>query len=336
MSIECIHTILDSSATEASLHAAVQTLHARWSAVSRVRGDVLEAGFDQPNLLKDGIAVSPGIAALCWLDTPRSVIFLRGVKDAIDHLLNTIDDRPLEVVYAGCGPFAALVTPLLPLYQPDDLTITLLDANWPSVEGVRQIFEHENLTPFLNAVIECDATEYVHPTAIHLLISETMQAALQQEPQVAITKQLAPQLHPGGVLVPEQITVQAALTDSSVEAVEVLFRRNEYGFCLEDKPSFAECRLWLGELICLDKKQTGDLPVESVINQMPPDKCETDLFLLITSIIVFGRWHFSDYDCQLTFPHRVFELGRVEPGMRVQFSYESGPNPRFSHFEPVC
>jgi predicted RNA methylase len=42
-----------------------------------------------------------------------------------------------------------------------------------------------------------DATSYRHPRPLDLLIVEAMQAALSKEPQVAIVRNLAPQLASG-------------------------------------------------------------------------------------------------------------------------------------------
>ena len=135
---------------------------------------------------------------------------------------------------------------------------------------------------------------------------------------------------------PEQISVCAAITDRHVEEVEALFRRNEFGFCLERKPSFEDCRIVLGELICLNKDQPVASAMRPVPVQLPENIRIRDLFLLTTEIKIFGRWKFDDYDCQLTFPHRVFDLGVEKQGQVIEFSYKTGVNPHFEHIEAPC
>ena len=57
-------------------------------------------------------------------------------------------DRPVEILYAGCGPFALLALPLVSELSPADVQITLIDAHERSRRAVRVLFERitERLT----------------------------------------------------------------------------------------------------------------------------------------------------------------------------------------------
>ena len=58
-----------------------------------------------------------------------------------------------------------------------------------------------------------DASQFILPgtAAFHIVISETMQRALQNETQLAITLNLLPQLGPHALFLPERISVRAEL-----------------------------------------------------------------------------------------------------------------------------
>lgn len=55
-----------------------------------------------------GVAISPAMAAMCVDDFARTVQFLRGTLAAVADLRSTVIERAVRVLYAGCGPWAAL------------------------------------------------------------------------------------------------------------------------------------------------------------------------------------------------------------------------------------
>ena len=69
----------------------------------------------------------------------------------------------------------------------------------------------------MREVVQGDATTYRHPAALHVVISETMQRTLAEEPFVAILRNLRPQLAPGGILVPERVSIALASIDAQDE-----------------------------------------------------------------------------------------------------------------------
>src|SRR5688500_14408138 len=64
-------------------------------------------------LLPTGLAIASSDAGICVKDAVRTAMLLRGIEAAIDTLRGRFPNEKLEVVYAGSGPFAALVIPLL-------------------------------------------------------------------------------------------------------------------------------------------------------------------------------------------------------------------------------
>jgi hypothetical protein len=165
-------------------------------------------------ILPAGKALSPQDAASCILDDARTSEFLRGTFAALLAAQKRFSQRPIEILYAGCGPFAALVIPLTTQFSAADIRFTLLETHQRSLESARRLFRSLDLDAFVRHYIQADATSYVHDSnrPLHMVITETM-----QEPQVAIALNLVPQLCPGGILIPEKISVDACLFDLKTE-----------------------------------------------------------------------------------------------------------------------
>jgi hypothetical protein len=166
-----------------------------------------------------GSAISPLDAGRCLLDPRRTAVYLRGVYHAIQEARRRFPAEVIHVLYAGCGPFAPLCLPLLPLLAGQAVHFTLLDVHTRAIESVQTIMAALRLE---GANIECvvgDATRYRTPDRrpLHIVVSEAMQRALEKEPQVAILMNTAPQLAARGLMVPEMIAVDAVLTDLSRE-----------------------------------------------------------------------------------------------------------------------
>ena len=157
--------------------------------------------------IEGGVALSPQHAIDCLEDGVRTSRFLKGIFKAITEVLKTEKDRPLEVLYAGCGPLATLLVPLLPHFNSHQLRITLLDIHEESILSSRRIIEHLELTNFQIDFHICDATKYAHPRKIDLLITETMDKGLTREPQISISEHLCQYLTPKGILIPKEISL---------------------------------------------------------------------------------------------------------------------------------
>src|ERR1044071_7586889 len=169
--------------------------------------------------LPAGSAISPLDAGRCLLDLRRTAAYLRGVYHAIQEAQRRFPREVIHVLYAGCGPFAPLCLPLLPLLAGQSVHFTLLDVHARALESVQAILAALRMEGGKGDCLVCDATQYRHPDQqpLHVIVSETMQQALEKEPQVAILMNTAPQLVLGGLMVPEMIVVDAVLTDMAQE-----------------------------------------------------------------------------------------------------------------------
>ena len=168
-------------------------------------------------LLDSGLALSPAEAALCARQPLRTIVFIRAVLAAIDTQAATTSG-PVRVLYAGCGPFAPLALPLMAMLGPERAVFELLDIHEASLGHVRALVESLDLSACVDGYVQADATRHhLDPArAPHVIVTETMNAALRTEPQVAIARHLVAQA-PNALLVPARVTVSACLLDPAAE-----------------------------------------------------------------------------------------------------------------------
>ena len=95
--------------------------------------DELETINQQNISTKTGKAIAPRWAASCITDMMRTRKFILGIRDAIEERLKTNPGHPVTVMYAGTGPFASLLTPLITVFSPAQLQMVLLEINPVSI-----------------------------------------------------------------------------------------------------------------------------------------------------------------------------------------------------------
>lgn len=154
-----------------------------------------------------GVALSPQHAMDCLEDGVRTSRFLKGIYEALKTSTQLDNTKPVTILYAGCGPLATLLLPLLVHFEANQFKITLVDIHEESILSVKKIIEHIGLTNFDLEFKTCDATNYVHHSKIDLLITETMDKGLTNEPQVSISEHLCQYLSPQGILIPKRISL---------------------------------------------------------------------------------------------------------------------------------
>ncbi len=172
---------------------------------------VLDTAFKntEPTNVDGGIALSSQHALDCLEDPFRTTRFLKAVHHAILDCFDLFPSEKINILYAGCGPAAPLLIPLLGLFKPSQISITLLDLNLSSLSSVSILIEEFGLQEYIRDSVQADATTYRFPKQIplHLVVTETMDKGLTKEPQVRITQNLASQIIPKGILIPEEIRI---------------------------------------------------------------------------------------------------------------------------------
>jgi hypothetical protein len=178
----------------------------------------LESEDNRKNLdAERGMALGPTWAAMCVEDIRRTCSFARGLNQAILHKRATKPASPVHVLYAGCGPFATLILPLLTRFSPDQLQVSLIEINPISADCVEKLFARLGLQNYLVDLRRADAVQLklAQPSYIDIVVSETMQRALKNECQVQIMSNLMSQLSDDVIMVPQRISLTLASQDYS-------------------------------------------------------------------------------------------------------------------------
>ena len=305
--------LLDPASTPLGLREATIAL----AALGREAGGV-DTLMDSPlasqgTWTANGMALGAVYAARCIVDVFRTTRFCAGLHDAVAAARQRFQG-PIRLLYAGCGPYATLVLPLLTRCSPDELQITLLDLHPKTLRSATRLFEAVGAQDLLAEAVCDDATAW-DPGArppFHVGVCEALQAALGKEPHVAITHNLAPRLAPGGIWVPESIEVRAVLVDHA----------------REDDHSLAAVGTDRGRVdfgVVYDLRAGGvDAGREVVV---PGAEAWGDEAMLLTTIQVYGEHRLGPYDCGLTMPVRFPDGPAVLPGRTLRFHCDLSGKP---------
>lgn len=301
------------------------------------RSDDLTSGIDRgETVTPNGVALSPTMAVLCAADYARTVAFARGLHAAVRDVLERVADRQVRVLYAGCGPYALLTLPALAVLPVGSLSVTLLDLSEESLRSARQAYEALGLDGHVAGYVAGDAASHQIAAPRHpdrqtpsdvkpdVVLLEVMQARLEKEPQVALTRHLLRQA-PDAILVPQSVAVDAELVDPGREFV--------FPVDATDGTEPERRRVPLGRVFELSKEsveswvESGDdrLPAGSIRFPDPlPSGCDP---MLCTRLVVYGEHRLEDYDSGITMPLPL-PIGRpFLGGERIDFHYRLGSRP---------
>ena len=329
--------LLSSQEDSGKLRSAATELYSLFSSLTGIVNNSDHADDLEESRLASGKAIPPQNAATCILDYGRTSKFLKATYAAILEAQKRFPDTTIEILYAGCGPFAPLAIPLTSRFSSAEIQFTLIDVHKRSLDAAQHIFQSLGLTAFARDYVLCDAAAYQHnaPQPIHIVLTETMQAALEKEPQVAITLNLAPQICPGGIFIPERIAIDVCLTDLTKEFASVPVeahgaekgrRRTELGRIFELTAD--SCR---NLIIDYEDRHVIAARCPNSTIDVPMDIGEQLNLMLLTTVSVFDSIVLGDYESGLTCPKVLHDLGKISGGARIEFSYCLGDKPGFKY-----
>lgn len=262
--------------------------------------------------LPSGKAISPSGAAHCLLEMKRTAIFLRGIKRAIDSKIQSTN-KLIRILYAGCGPYATLVTPLLNYYSSDRIRVTFLDVNQVSLNAAEKLLLDLGLDEYIEQFVLADATNYKVDLPYDIVVSETMQSGLKKEPQVAIAQNLIPQCGPDTIFIPERITIDAYLRKRGIwDGDQLIEAGGETSH--------------LCELFTVSKTSLDCRCYRKVVTLPQTFKKPYDLFIY-TTIKVFDNEVLGLNDCSLNLPIKYYEIRDGYP-KSIEFWYNQSDKPK--------
>lgn len=276
-----------------------------------------QIGTDEDIMLPSGKAISPSAAAHCLLEMKRTAVFLRGIHQAVLQKLNNRanKDKPVRILYAGTGPYGTLVIPLLHRFTPQEIQVDVLDINPASLEALQKLIDELQLNNYIGSVCCEDATTFTLSRNYDIAISETMLACLKNEPQVAVMQNIIPQLQPDAIFIPEEICIDAALTNPKMEQERLFYYEDE-------PPPFR--RIALGSVFTVNKQNLDTDRMQKTIEI--PDEKDFPVLKLFTTVKVFGDEQLSENDSSITLPVNFYDL-RKQPALHITFWYVQGEKP---------
>lgn len=291
---------------------AAHRLHDLLGNLIGYQDDQADATATIDTFLPSGKAISLQGAARCLWEFARTSRFLRGVEAALRDAQTRFPGQRLMLLEAGCGPFALLALPLATRFRPDEVGFTLLDIHAHSLDAVRTIVQALGLEAYVDDYVQADAAVWRCPGEMrpHVIVSETMQNGLKNEPQAAITRHLAPQLLPGGHFLPEAVSLEFALQTWQSGA------DGEVGHSVHHAP--LPLFSLTPETALDDARGRIRLP-----DALPPQARP----VLLTRIRVFRDIALEEGECSLTLPIRLRDLPALQGGERIDYVYDSGPRP---------
>jgi Methyltransferase domain len=248
-----------------------------------------------------------------------SGIFATGIKDAIGDLLQQFPGKTIQVLDAGCGPYALLPLLATQFFSPQQVQFTVVDIFEENLASAKTLISNPGLTAYFSDFILTDATTFQWPgkAGPDIVISETMNKAFEKEPQVAITLNLAVQMPPHGIKLPQTISVTLQKINASLQQKALAVSKN-------DMPDYSKFETELGMVLTLDKSSTLSTitgqPLYSIVIPAYYDEARHKL-QYFTTITVYKNYQLERSDCSLTLPLNVESYGKktVKAGDTLDF-----------------
>lgn len=286
-------------------------------------------------IVTGGVALSSFDAGSCVDDYLRTVYFIKGIHKALTKLCNDYPEKSINILYAGCGPYATLLLPLLSLFDKNSINAILLDINVSSLDSVQNLISIIGLEEYKLQLIEANAITYKKPEnfIIDLAISETMHYGLTREPQVAIVKNIITQMPTHGILIPQEINIDLAYTFYAKEpfiqdAVHSIKGYNEL------QPYIF--RIDLDRLFTISKEHfngqiKNESKFESNFYNLPDDFSNHPDLCIFTELVIFDDVELKTAESYITNPYCVTSLYNLEGSSAFQLVYDITGIPQWTY-----
>ena len=285
-------------------------------------------------VVQGGIALSSSGAADCVDDCLRTVNFIKGIHKALNNLVVHFPNRNINILYAGCGPYATLILPLLSLFSKERISAVFLDINISSIESVQKIISIIAFEDYNLQLIEADATTYVIPESfeVDLAVSETMHYALTREPQVAISRNIIRQLPQHAIFIPQEIKIDLAYTFFDYEPSLKMDINGIKGYKNMQPYIY---NVFVDRLLTINKEHfVGDLiasKIETDYYTLPINFSNHPDICLFTEIKIFEDIELKTAESYITNPYCLVSIYGISNYTEIQFVYDYGDIPKWSY-----
>ena len=277
----------------------------------------------------NGKALGTAWAAMCLDDFLRTKIFIKGVFKAIASLQKK-QQKPIHILYAGTGPYATLLLPVLATYSPKDIKVTLVEINKKSFDSMKKIIHKLG---FENHVVHFkneDATtmKLEQTPKIDIILSETLQCGLVKEQQVPITLNLLNQVEKNTILIPEMLALDVCLFNYKAFTNRTENTKEDTYLLVLDR--LIEINNSSNETFKLDP----DPNITNVLSEKKitfnPNKPEAfDSLVLLTRMTIFGEEKIQLNQSGLTVPITLDLLANHKEEKTFTISYKIDSEPGY-------
>lgn len=279
--------------------------------------------------LSQGIAINPKLAAQCFTDYLRTHRFMLGTYLCVLNQLNQ-KTKPIQILYAGTGPYATIVLPLLYLFSEEEISITAIEINENSYTAANSLIGKLKKGKYFDSFLLTDAITYTTDKKFDIVISETMDKALTREPQLAIFSNLVTYLASNGSLIPECIKVDLV-------ASSVYLEKDVPYYCFDDietRQLNKKHRQFIDNVICANRQffETQKLiPNQNLfLKTIMTSHIEENLNELIfnTEVVIFDKVELLEDDSTLTKKHICYSFSPENKGKVFDLYYLNTGSPR--------
>jgi len=319
---DIVDVVLDKESEHFELLNAAKSLSGffeKYSDISTHTTHSSDVPDTQHTFLDSGVAISPLDAAICTNEYMRTTKYIRGIFEAIQDLTQKFKDEKIHILYAGSGPYGTLIIPLLSLFDSKKIEVTFLDIHNSSLNSVKNIIDNLGLEDYICEYVQADATTYKSKNKIHLIVTETMKAAFDDEPQVAITLNLLPQLSKDGVFIPNRVVVNFEMIEKKHEKIDGVLHVKKNSKLLCEVLNMSASKDMREDNLITTKSIT--LP-DSIDEKMSP--------YLTTTIDIYKDNILSENECSLNIPKKMKFDKDLSHGDSISFDYKFGKKPTIS------
>ncbi len=279
----------------------------------------------------NGKAIGTTWAAMCLEDILRTKKFINGVFKAIEKLKKE-GKKTIHVLYAGTGPFATLLLPVLAHYSSSELKVTLVEINTESFTFMKTLIEQLAFDEHVVAYKNEDATKLKiqDPENIDIVLSETLQRGLVVEQQVPITINLLKQIPQQILLIPESLALDICWMNYNV-FMNRSIENSEESYCLPIKRLIEINKNSHDNLIFdFDNSNVQILAQEEI--EISPNQKQSDYnhLALITRIKVFEDEEILMNESGLTLPIFLKIPDVISEPQTLTISYKIDKKPGYT------